>query len=135
MDAELLNLCKKKEMEAQKAYQFNRKLISQIYESEFSLIEGYIDFSVELGSLLDSLIPQKEKPFLQFALLRIHETAIKVMREAKILLENGSASGAMARWRTLFELSVVANYLIKHPELSEKYIMLRTSKTDALNKS
>ena len=120
---ELVALCREKEAEAKKAYAYNRKQIAKIYATEFTLIEGYLDFSLELGQMLDSLIPAINKPFLQFALLRIHERSIKVLREAKILLENGSGSGAMARWRTLFEFSVVANYLMKYPNTAEKYIM------------
>ena len=120
---EIMELCRKKEKAALELYQYNREMIAKEYETEFTIIEGYIDFSLELGHMLDSLIPQKEKPFLQFALLRIHERSVKVFREAKILLENGSGSGAMARWRTLFEFSVVANYLIKYPDLAEKYVM------------
>ena len=120
---ELLRSCQEKEREVQKEYRLNRRQIARIYRTEFALLEGYIDYSLELGRLLDSYIPGKEKPFLQFSLLRIQEHSIKVAREAKILLENGSGSGAMARWRTLFEFAVVSNYLIKYPDLAEKYVM------------
>ncbi len=107
---------------SRKIYDDNRDKTIQSYLEEFGIIEDYISFSLNLGCHLDSLIPEPEKPFLQFALLRIHEQSCKVYHEATILMENGSASGAMARWRTLFELSVVANILVKYPDLAKKYI-------------
>ena len=115
-------MCKQQFKIMQKGYERFRKNTFKAYYYEFSVLEGYNDFSRELGQILDGYIPQPEKPHLQFALLRIHEKALKVFREATILMENGSASGAMARWRTLFELSVVSKVLLQYPELAEKYI-------------
>ena len=57
---EIMELCRKKEKTAMESYQYNRDMIAKEYETEFTLIEGYIDFSLELGHMLDSLIPQKE---------------------------------------------------------------------------
>lgn len=115
-------MCKQKFKIMQKGYSRFRKSIFKEYYEEFCILEGYNDFSYELGETMDGYIPKPSKPYLQFALLRIHEKAIKVFREATILMENGSASGAMARWRTLFELSVVSKVLLQYPELAEKYI-------------
>jgi len=122
MDMNFYRLCQQKNEYLQEQYKFNREHIYAEYEQEFSILEGFFDFCIELGNTLDGYIPEPEKPFLQFALLRIHEKALKVSREAKILMENGSASGSIARWRTLFEFSVVANILIKYPDLAQKYI-------------
>ena len=115
-------ICKAKFEYMQEVYNhFLNENIKKHYD-EFCLIEAFNDFSYELGRKADSYIPSPDKPYFQFALLRIHEKAVKVYREATILLQYGSASGAMARWRLLFELSVVANVLVKKPELSYKYI-------------
>ncbi len=118
-----IELCHAKSSYNQELYDNNRKQILRDYFEEFSLLEGFNDFSYELGVVLDRYIPQPQKPFLQFALLRIHEKGLKIFREAKILMENGSSSGAVARWRTLFELSVVSLTLIKYPDLAQKYIL------------
>lgn len=122
MDKNFYCLCQQKNDYLQEQYELSRKHIYAKYEQEFTVLEGFFDFCIELGETLDSYIPEPEKPFFQFALLRIHERALKISREAKILMENGSASGALARWRTLFEFSVVAQILVKYPDLAQKYI-------------
>lgn len=122
MDKDFYCLCQQKNDYLQEQYALSRKYIYAKYEQEFTILEGFFDFCIELGETLDKYIPEPEKPFLQFSLLRIHERALKISREAKILMENGSASGAIARWRTLFEFSVVASILIKYPDLAPKYI-------------
>ena len=122
MDKDFYSLCKKSAQRLQKGYKCSRSQIQTYYEKEFTILEGFFDFSINLGISLDRYIPQPQKPFLQFALLRIQEKALKISREGKILMENGSASGAIARWRTLFEFSVVAKILVKYPDLAPKYV-------------
>ena len=46
-----------------------------------------------------------------FAIMNIHARACKVFYEILCLLKNGCADGAFAHWRTLFELSVYANFI------------------------
>lgn len=122
MDKDFYDLCRQKARLMRQSYSVTRREIEKVYKIEFTILEGFFDFTYELGNALDKYIPQPEKPYLQFSLLRIHEKALKVARESKIMLENGSSSGAMARWRTLFEFSVVASILVKYPDLSKKYI-------------
>lgn len=54
-------------------------------------------------------------------LLRLQEKAIKIYYECIILLLGGSSSGAIARWRTLFEIHVFMKFFIKNPMISEDY--------------
>ncbi|MDL2261372.1 DUF5677 domain-containing protein [Methanimicrococcus sp. OttesenSCG-928-J09] len=61
-------------------------------------------------------------------LLRLQEKAIKIYYECIILLLGGSASGAMARWRTLFEIHVFLKFLIKNPTVSEDFFMFKKTK-------
>ncbi|MDR0767243.1 MAG: DUF5677 domain-containing protein [Methanosarcinales archaeon] len=61
-------------------------------------------------------------------LLRLQEKAIKIYYECIILLLGGSASGAMARWRTLFEMHVFLKFLIKNPIVSEDLFMFKKTK-------
>ncbi len=61
--------------------------------------------------------------FRRWVMLRLHTRACQVMGEIICLLENGFADGAMARWRTLYELSVVAILIADGDEiLAERYI-------------
>ena len=55
-------------------------------------------------------------------LIRLHARACQVAEEVVCLLSNGFADGAMARWRTLHEISAVG-CLIRHhgDELAERY--------------
>lgn len=62
--------------------------------------------------------------FRRWVMLRLHTRACQVMDEIICLLENGFADGAMARWRTLYELSVVAILIAEGDEvLAERYIL------------
>ncbi len=57
-------------------------------------------------------------------LTRSHGRAKQVAEEILCLLECGYADGAMARWRTLHEIAVVALFLNVHgDELAERYIL------------
>jgi len=45
---------------------------------------------------------------------RLHARSCQVAEEVVVLLENGFANGAMARWRTMHEIAVTANFIGKH---------------------
>jgi hypothetical protein len=56
-------------------------------------------------------------------LIRLLVRAWQVTDEILCLLENGFADGAMARWRTLHEIHVVAAVLMRHGEsITERYL-------------
>lgn len=57
-----------------------------------------------------------KKVLLKDILIRLHVRACQVTDEIICLLENGFADGAMARWRTLHEIGVVAAVLSQHGE-------------------
>lgn len=60
----------------------------------------------------------------RWVLVRLHARACQVSDEIICLMENGFADGAMARWRTLHELSVVATLIADgDEELAERYIL------------
>lgn len=62
--------------------------------------------------------------FRRWVLLRLHARACQVSDEIICLMENGFADGAMARWRTLHELSIVAALIADGDEdLAERYIL------------
>ena len=47
-------------------------------------------------------------------LLRLHARGIQISKEILVLFRNGYADGAFARWRTLYELSIVGLFISKH---------------------
>ncbi|CAG0943598.1 hypothetical protein BROC_02351 [Candidatus Brocadiaceae bacterium] len=69
----------------------------------------------------ESLDPEAEKITFN-ALERLHARSCQVMAEIILLLRNGFADGAHARWRTLYELTIIALFISKHGnEISERY--------------
>lgn len=65
----------------------------------------------------------KKHSHLKVVLVRLHARACQVSDEIITLLEAGFADGAMARWRTLYEISVVATVIADHgEEIAEQYI-------------
>lgn len=62
--------------------------------------------------------------FRRWVLLRLHIRACQVSDEIICLMQNGFADGAMARWRTLHEISIVATLISNGDEdLAERYIL------------
>lgn len=56
------------------------------------------------------------------ALARLHIRACRIAREILLLLENGFAEGAQARWRTLHEVAVTATLIAEGgDDLAERY--------------
>jgi Family of unknown function (DUF5677) len=63
------------------------------------------------------------KTVAQDVLTRLHVRACQVTDEILCLLENGFADGAMARWRTLHEIAVVAAVISRHGEdIAKRYV-------------
>lgn len=57
-----------------------------------------------------------EENYTYYALKNIHGRALQIYKEILCLNQNGFADGAFARWRSLYELSVVACFINKHGE-------------------
>ena len=65
----------------------------------------------------------KRFAYRRWVLVRLHSRACQIADEIICLMENGFADGALARWRTLHELSVVAALIADGDEdLAERYI-------------
>lgn len=63
------------------------------------------------------------KDYLFDALTRIHARGCQIFYEIMTMLEAGLADGAMARWRSLHELAVIALFLNEHGcGLAERYL-------------
>jgi hypothetical protein len=71
----------------------------------------------------DQSLKTAKKKKLRTILIRLLVRGCQVTDEIICLLENGFADGAMARWRTLHELAVVAAVISKHGEdIAARYI-------------
>ncbi|TPL08673.1 DUF5677 domain-containing protein [Mesorhizobium sp. B2-4-11] len=65
----------------------------------------------------------RRRVHLNKALFHLHVRAIQIASEIMVLMENGFADGAMARWRTLHEVACVAMVLDGGGEaLAERYL-------------
>lgn len=64
-----------------------------------------------------------EKSFLYHALRIIHGRAMQIYLEIVCLNKNGFADGAYARWRSLYELSIISAFIFKYgEEVAESFI-------------
>ena len=65
----------------------------------------------------------RRKANLREALIRLQARACQVATEIMTLMENGLADGAMARWRTLHEIRIVATFISDTgEEIAERYL-------------
>lgn len=64
-----------------------------------------------------------EENYTYHALKHIHGRALQMYSEIMCLVQNGFADGAYARWRSLYELSIIASFIGKYGDLvAETYI-------------
>lgn len=70
-----------------------------------------------------------EVNYVYCALKYIHARALQIYSEIMCLIQNGFADGAYARWRSLYELSVVASFIKKYgSQVAEEYVKSSGSK-------
>ncbi|MEI2273074.1 DUF5677 domain-containing protein [Sphingobacterium sp. ML3W] len=89
--------------------------ISNNYEEGIKVFEGFMELNAQISSmcyekyykLFDTFNDQIKLD----TLIAIHVRACQVANEILVLIKNGYADGAHARWRTLHELSVTFLYL------------------------
>lgn len=108
----------------------NLEYIDEIWGSAFSLYAFYID---SVSSFRESLvqylteyckIDDNAEGLKVFTVLTyINGRALQVANEILLLLRNGYADGAYARFRTLYELSVIAHFINSHgDEFAQAYM-------------
>lgn len=73
-----------------------------------------------------------EETYKYLVLKNIHGRALQIYKEILCLNQNGFADGAFARWRSLYELSVVACFINKYGEsIAKAYVdSIDTEKTN-----
>lgn len=98
-----------------------KRRINNKLNKTLSLVKSIILKSSEVGKSIhdiikisqnDSAITIPKEEMVKFVLLKIHLRAMEVCREILSLLEFGFVLGALARWRSLFEYTVIVQALI-----------------------
>lgn len=98
--------------------EFNN-LVQEIWEKPLLLLETLFSYSKHIcADYTKHLSDKADKNYesLTDALIRLNARGNLVASEIFTLLSNGYADGAMARWRTLYELTVISLFLEKHGE-------------------
>ena len=92
----------------------------------FDALRMLIELSRDIGTDFHrraSCSRSRRRAHLNKALSHLHVRAIQIASEIMVLMENGYADGAMARWRTLHEVACVAMVLDDGSEaLAERYL-------------
>ena len=89
--------------------------ISDNYKVGIRLFEGFMELNAQISSMTYGkyfkLFDTFDDHIKLDTLIAIHVRACQVANEILVLIKNGYADGAHARWRTLHELSVTFLYL------------------------
>jgi hypothetical protein len=106
---------------------FEQRLYER-WEEPLELLRLLMTICVELGADLNEEITNSRKwrsrRRLFDVLRRSHARGCQIAHEIVALLEGGFADGAMARWRTLHEVAVVAAFIAEHgEEVAERYVL------------
>lgn len=106
--------------------QDNQNYIESIWGKAFALYKCYIESSTRFSNEFfkyreECKVKTDENKFI--ALAYINGRAIQVANEILVLMKNGYADAAYARFRTLYELSVIADFIDKHGDnVAKAYI-------------
>lgn len=104
---------------------FNKNL-QQAWGNAIDILEMLYHLAVEAGDTFNQYLGTKgvkENNFIVDALTRLHARGCQVTAEIMLLLRNGFADGAHARWRTLHEIAVITYFIAKHGnDLAERYL-------------
>ncbi len=88
-----------------------RKSIKNKYKLGIRLLESFIDINTQIGVLSYSkyreVFNNIDDLLKLDTLISIHARALQISNEIRTLVVNGYPDGAMSRWRTLHELSIV----------------------------
>jgi hypothetical protein len=102
---------------------FNKRL-NKRWKTAIDQLEIFIAFNLEYGIIVSDTYRKKKPNDIKFeTLLRLHARACQISNEILVLIKNGFADGAMARWRSIYEISILANFLEKgSEELCQRYL-------------
>lgn len=100
--------------------------LSKRYETGFELLAMHLTLAREVGEQVNLEARAGKKRGASFVfvdvLTRLHARACQIAHEVTVLLHAGYSDGAMARWRSLHEVSIVLQFIAKHgPKTAVRY--------------
>jgi len=104
-----------------------RRRLEKRWGKPIETISLMLDLSREFGRNINEILRQRENgptPHMAEALSRLHSRGCQVTEDIICLLSSGLADGAMARWRTLHELTTVTLLISEFgEELAERFLL------------
>jgi hypothetical protein len=105
----------------------------QRWQEPLDLLESLIMVAMDAGQIQQKKLVEsidKTNDWKFSTLLQIHARACQITNEILALLKAGYADGAIARWRSLHELSVISDFLLNADNaVSKRYLDHRTAMT------
>ena len=110
----------------QAVYEGFRYRLEERWGKPFNLLRLLLTLSRELGEEVyrrNQRSKARRNRNLREVMTRLHVRACQVTAEVISLIENGYADGAIARWRTLHEIGVVATLIADHgDDIAVRYL-------------
>lgn len=109
-----------------KEAEYNKKIF-QIWGSALEKLKLLLSVSLDAGQTFNNdyrPVAVKDNDMVFDALVRLHARGCQVGHEILVLLTHGLADGALARWRTLHEISIIADFINQHgQDVAERYLL------------
>lgn len=104
---------------------YTRQRLRAHWSPAFDQLAVEIAVAEEIAQILGGVLAKRRKGvYLIEALLRLHARACSTAHEVGVLLEAGLPDGALARWRTIHEATVIATFLKAHGDsVAERYLL------------
>lgn len=100
------------------------KQLAEHWGRAFAASEALMKAAFEIGEFHyeKHVPPDGERSYAFEALARLQARALRIAEEVLVLLKSGYGQAAMARWRSLHEVAVVADFILEHgDECAERY--------------
>lgn len=101
-----------------------RERLQNLWGYGFQGMELIVQASIFYGSGYNSVFSKRADKDIKFAVLtHLHSRACQICNEMLVLLKNGLPDAAIARWRTLYEVTVCMKFISMNDSiLSQKYL-------------
>lgn len=97
------------------------------WKKPLNLMEMFLVIVFEAGEDFNRefrTVAARRHDFVFEALTRLHARGCQIASEVLTLLRSGYADGAHARWRTLYEVAIAAQFIAKHGNgIAEQYLL------------
>lgn len=103
------------------------------WEEPIDLFEAFIVFSLELGQMYSrdrQEAAMDDEDLVHLVLVKLHARACLIAREILTLVKHGYADDAHARWRSIYEVAVVVEFIRQTGQETAKRFMLHQAIDD-----